>query len=284
MRRYNSFLTLLVAVWLCAISHAGIYNGGFEEAEPNGVPDQYGRYFYPPKGWLRGNYAAVLEQFVPDPNMGDFSNWIIDIEEGLQPFDGESFVVLSTGDIDPNAEWAYIKQYIYVYPGETISGYYFFGTTDWEDYPDWASIKLIPVDPNSNPRGITLVLVDVKDVGSYSSMNGWEYFEHTFIESEEGGYNLIIRVDDYWDELYSSYLAVDGMILCDYPSGDIDLNCQVNLADFSWMATDWLEDCNDPNYLTDPNSNCYKGTDLDGSGPVDINDLMLMTDNWLYQP
>ena len=64
--------------------------------------------------------------------------------------------------------------------------------------------------------------------------------------------------------------------------GDINHDCLVNLRDFSWLATDWLKNCNDPNYSSDPNSNCYKGTDLNGDGPVDLNDLEIMSDNWIF--
>ena len=34
-------------------------------------------------------------------------------------------------------------------------------------------------------------------------------------------------------------------------------------------------------YLADPNNNCYRGTDINGDGPVDINDMTLFVDEWL---
>ncbi len=282
MRRNHSYFVFLAAVCLCAISHAAIYNGDFEIAEANGVPDYDGYLFYPPEGWQRENYAAVLERFIPDSNEGDYSRWKIDIEEGLRPVAGYSFVLLTTGDIDPNSELASLELDIYVHAGESISGYYFFGTLDWVDYPDWGTIVMVPNDPNNLPRSITLARVGVKKVGSYSSLEKWEYFEYTFAASEEGGYHLIIRVDDYLDDLFTSYFAVDGLTLCDTPlDGDINRDCRVNFKDFPWLATDWLKNCSDPNYFSDPNSNCYKGTDLNGDGPVDLNDLELMSDSWM---
>jgi hypothetical protein len=285
MRYCCRYFIFLAAVCFCAISNAYIYNGGFEDTEPNEqLP------FDPPAGWERENYAAVLERFIPDPCQGNVNAWSIDLEEGLRPVQGKSFVVLSTGDFVPEPWSASItQQNVYAYAGESISGYYFFGTADYIPYDDYATIALTPVDSNSGLSDITLVYVDVNDVDQDprdtdgKSMEGWEYFEYTFSESEAGGYRLIITVTDEKDGLWPSYLAVDGLSLCNQPpAGDINRDCRVNFDDFSWLATDWLGNCNDPNYALDPNSNCYRGTDLDGNGPVDINDLRLMSDSWLW--
>ncbi len=284
VKLYYSCFILFAAFWFCAVSHAYIYNGGFEEAEPNEqLP------FDPPEGWERENYTAVMEQFIPDPCEGNVNAWQIDLEEGLKPIEGQSFVVLSSGDFLPEPWLASIQQYVYAYSGQTISGYYFFGTADYIPYNDYATIELIPFDSNSALDEITLVYIDVSDVdedprdNDGKSIEGWEYFEHTFSPSEAGGYQLIIAVTDMKDFLYPSYLAVDDMTLCNQPpDGDINRDCHVNFVDFSWLATDWLEDCDDPNYVSDPNSNCYRGTDLSGDGPVDFNDLELMSENWLW--
>jgi hypothetical protein len=84
------------------------------------------------------------------------------------------------------------------------------------------------------------------------------------------------------DEVYPSYLAADYIRLCERPEyGDINRDCRVDFRDLSWLASDWMQDCNDPNYLADPNNNCSYGTDIDNNGPVDANDLMLMSDYWL---
>jgi hypothetical protein len=283
MRFYYCCLIFFAAVLLCTVSQAAVYNGDFEIALDEPLIDIHGHLFYPPEGWKRINYAAVLEQFVPDPNESDYGQWKIDTQQGLEPVEGQSFVLLTTGDINEVSELGFLRQDIYVYAGQTMSGYYFFGTLDWEEYPDWATIVMDPIDPESPLRSITLAYVSVTTVGSFSSTEGWQYFEHTFTADEEGGYHLIIRVDDYYDELYTSYFAVDGLTMCGTGlDGDINHDCLVNLRDFSWLATDWLKNCNDPNYSSDPNSNCYKGTDLNGDGPVDLNDLEIMSDNWIF--
>ncbi len=288
MRRYYSCFIFFAALLLCTASHAAIYNGDFEIAVEEGVPKEFGGIFYPPEGWKRGNYAAVLDKFVPDPNELDpgqigYEYWKIDTQQGLEPVEGQSFVLLTTGDINDVSEWGYLKQDVYVYAGQTISGYYFFGTLDWADFPDWATITMVPIDLNGELRNITLVYVSVITVGSFSSTEGWQYFEHTFTANEEGGYHLIIRVDDYFDERFTSYFAVDGLTMCGTGlEGDLNHDCLVNFEDFAWLATDWLENCSDPAYFSDPYSNCDKGTDLNGDGPVNLNDLEIMSDNWIF--
>jgi hypothetical protein len=262
---------------LTTTSYAVISNGGFEEIEPNGLLD-----FDPPACWARENYAGVMERFFPTPSEGNTSNWKIDPEIGLRPAEGDTFIVVSSGEIDPDPYYGLISQEVYVLEGQTIFGYYFFGTSEWDNYYDTAFIKMQPLGPNSNPRGITLVSTGVAVVGEAGSMERWKRFEHTFTSEEEGGYSIVIRVDDYEDFVYPSYLAVDGMSLCDYkPVGDLNGNCRVDFSDFSLLANDWLQDCNDPNYLADPNNCCVYGTDIDENGPVDMNDMMYISDYWL---
>ncbi len=264
------------------MSYAGIINGGFEDIEPNGVLDRYGEHFFPPTMWERENYAAVTDQFIPDPypEEANVDYWQIDLQVGLQPIEGSSFVVLSSGDMEPEPSSASIQQYVFVYAGETISGYYFFGTADYLNYNDYATIKLVPYDSNSGLRDLTIVYVDVEEVGDHNSTAGWVPFEYTFSSGEGGAYHLILSVTDMRDKVYPSYLAADYMRLC--PASDINRDCRVDLRDLSWLASDWMQDCNDPNYLADPNNNCSYGTDIDNNGPVDANDLMLMSDCWLH--
>lgn len=282
MKRNHCYFIFIAILLLCAASRAAIINGKFEAADSNGVLDDKGHFFYPPEDWERVNYTAVLDKFVPDSNEGNYGLWKIDIEEGLLPIEGQSFVLLTTGDIYPNPRWASLEQEIFVKADQIISGYYFFGTLDWSTYSDWANITLVPADSNESLRSIVLVDVSVRDVGSYSSMDGWKYFEYTFNAEEQGTYTLLIRVDDYSDEFYTSYFAIDDLLLCDFQTvGDINRDCHVNLEDFSWMAVDWLRDCNDPGYFSEPGSNCYRGTDLSGDGPVDYNDLAIIGENWL---
>jgi len=276
MRGFLVYFTFLAAVILLPVtSQASIYNGDFEIIDPNSPAE-----FNAPDGWIRENYAAVTNKLLPlDQNI---IYWKIDLEQGLLPFQGSSFVVLSTGDMEPiEPSYATLSQYIYAFSGQTLSGYYFFGTADYPDFYDFASIYLEPANPNG--RNIVLVTIGVREVGKSSSTEGWVYFHHTFSSSEEGAYYLTFHVEDEGDEQVPSWLALDAVVLCNDPpdSGDINNDCYVDMVDFSWLATDWLEDCNDPNYIADPNSNCYKGTDLNDDGPVDINDLILITDNWL---
>jgi len=258
--------------------YANIANGGFEQSEPNATIDAN-----TPTDWQRENYAAVVNNFVPqpDPNRGNANNWKIDIVEGLDPFEGQSFVVLSTSDILPEPMYAKISQQIEVFAGQRLAGMYFFGTCDYIPFEDYAIITLIP-NPNSSLRDIMLLNINVADVGSYSSMDGWGFFEYTFSQQEAGVYELALSVSDLSDIIFKSYLAVDNITLCYAPEyGDINYDCQVNMLDFAFMSNDWLNDCSDPIYFSDPNSLCKFGTDIDGDGPVDVNDLLLMSQNWL---
>lgn len=198
------FIAFLFITFLPTISHA-LQNGGFEQTEPNELLD-----FDPPAHWQRQNYAAIVTNFKPQPTVGSVDNWKIDVQAGLNPIQGQSFVVLSSGDINPDPSSASINQSFQATAGETISGYYFFGTCDYEPYNDYAEIKLLPA-PGSQLNEITLVSVDVLTVGHYSSMSGWELFEHTFTSAEAGLYSIDISVNDARDTIYASYLAVDGI-------------------------------------------------------------------------
>ena len=268
-------MVLCITVPVCA----QIDNGDFELIDPNSPPD-----FNAPLGWERESYAAIVDNFVPEPERGNTSEWKIDVQKGLDPFEGESFVVLSTGDIDPplpDPQYAQIKQQIEASPGQRLAGVYFFGTCDYTPYEDFATIKLVPA-PTSGLRDSILININVGDVGSYGSMDGWDFFEYTFSEADAGIYDLVLIVSDLGDWIFKSYLAIDNITLCYAPGyGDLNYDCRVNMLDFTLLANDWLQDCSDPNYLEDPNSNCWYGTDIDNNGPVDANDLYLMSQFWL---
>lgn len=279
MRRNYRYFIFLAVLCLCAVGNAAVQNGGFEDTEPN---DQLP--FDPPEAWIRENHASVRTWFTPDPCEGDVDEWKINLNDGIYPIEGQSFVVVSSGDFVPEPWMANIQQYVWVQSGQTFSGYYFFGTADYLPYNDYATIKLVPYDSNSGLRDIIVVRIDVSDVNDNSCMEGWDYFERTFSPAEAGGYELMISVRDMEDQIYPSYLIVDGLTLCNTPpDGDISRDCQVNFIDFALLADDWLVDCSDPNYISDPNYNCYKGTNLNGLGRVDANDLELLSDNWLYE-
>jgi hypothetical protein len=286
----------LIAVFLTtqAIS-ATPYNGRFELFDYNAVLD-----INTPTGWQCENYTNVVGHFIPHPaeNQGQFTKWRIDTTTGLFPFEGEHFLVLSTGDIAGSAG-AEVRQSITVEAGDKLTGVYFFGTCDYiwgyPLYNDWAEIKLIPAD--SNFPDVNIVYVDVNHVGSIgpitnNSMSGWKRFEYTFDVNRTG--DLTMLVSDYiGDDAYDTYFAVDGLVLCHDPptTGDLNCDCTVNFQDFALLAADWFCNCNDPNVhndpytdpglYNDPNTNCLLGTDLTGDGPVDINDLRVMSEHWL---
>ena len=277
-------LQFVLIVCITAPVFAQIYNGDFEggvELIEQNSPNF--NDFNAPLDWERENYAAVVDNFIPDPapDQGNYDNWLIDTEIGLLPYHNQSFVVLSTGDFDPDPQKAQIWQNIAVKAGERISGVYFFGTCDYPQFDDYATITLIP-DANSDLRDIVLVRVSARDVGQFSSMAGWERFEYTFSQAEAGTYELVLHVTDLIDLIYESYLAVDNITICTAPEyGDLNYDCKTNMLDFALFAQDWSQDCSDPNYLEDPNNNCRHGTDIDDNGPVDFNDLYLMERFWL---
>ncbi len=261
-----------------------IYNADFELFDPND-----GSGFDKPTGWNPENYAASVTLFKPkieSPNYGDYKNWKIDPIEGLLPFEGDRLVVLSTGQIQPPGSTGHgtISQNIQVYAGQTFFGEDFFGTCDYlASFNDFARIRLV-ADANSfpyeDPNDISLVHIDVKEVGSYGSTNGWQHFEHPFTQQEEGTYDLVCHVEDKRDKIVNSYLAVDNFYLCVAPEyGDINYDCQTDMKDFGLLAYTWLCDYRDPNNITDPNSILYG--DLNENDWVNADDLSLMAGSWL---
>jgi hypothetical protein len=286
-----SLLSVLLTIQAQAIPDP--CNGRFELYDYNAVLD-----INVPTGWQYKNYTAVVGHFVPQPENGRTTNWRI---SSLSPFEGEHFLVLSTGNIPRNSvAYAKIWQSITIQGGEKLTGVYFFGTCDYiSNYPsfnDWAEIKLVHATDSN--QDVNIIYVAVENVGSFGSddngsMSGWKRFEHVFEANQAGTYDLVISVNDYGDTAYESYFAVDGLVLCQDPpvTGDISCDCTVNFQDFAFLAADWLCDCNDPNVhndpqsdpnlYNDPNTNCLLGTDLTGDGPIDINDLQVMSGYWL---
>ncbi len=291
--KYVQFKGVVVVIVSLLISQVyadpnGIINGSFELYDVNTVLE-----FNMPTGWnTDGHYTAIVDHLTPRG-----PKW--KLKKDLLPFDGNHFLLLSTGmerklPTDPNQ--ANVWQTITVNAGDKITGVYFFGTVDYNVYKDWATIQLIPMEPNLSY--LQLVYVDVVKVGSWhqyetGSISGWKRFEHTFTFGEAGTYTLVIRVCDYKDNLYDSFFAVDSLVLCHNPAqaGDFSCDCTVNFKDFAYFAHDWRCNCkdpnvhndhqSDPNYYNDPNSYCLLGTDLNNDGPVDINDLQIMSEHWL---
>jgi hypothetical protein len=189
------------------------------------------------------------------------------------PFDGQHFVLLKSDDREVLANFSQISQRIVVLPGQRITGVYFFSTGDYMPYNDTAMIKLIP-DPCSNPNFAEIMLAhrSVEEVGSFQTMQGWEVFTHDFNDGDAGEYTLILRVEDMFDRIYTSRLAVDAVKLCYLPPGDINGDCMVNFYDFAFLANQWLNDCNE--------THCDKA-DINQSFKVDFGDLMILATNWL---
>jgi hypothetical protein len=257
-----------------------IYNGDFELFDPND-----GSGFDKPTGWNTDNYAASVTLFKPEiesPQYGSYENWKIDPITGLPPFEGDRLVVLSTGQIQRpgSTNHGTISQNIQVNAEQTLFGAYFFGTCDYlSSFNDFAWIRLV-ADANSSYNDIDLVHIDVEDVGSYGSTDGWQRFEHFFTQQEEGTYDLVCQVEDYYDNIVNSYLAVDNFRLCVAPEyGDINYDCQTDMKDFGLLAYTWLCDYRDPNNITDPNDILYG--DLDENDWVNADDLSLMAGSWL---
>ncbi len=273
------FVFIILGICSGETTPGEIYNGDFELFDPND-----GCGFDKPTGWNPINYAASVTLFKPkiESEWGSYENWKIDPQAGLSPFEGDRLAVLSTGEIqDPgDTDHGTISQNIQVYTGQTLFGAYFFGTCDYLSlFKDYASIRLVP-DVNSPSRDIGLVHIDVEDVGNFGSTDGWQHFEYSFTQEDEGTYDLVCHVEDIGDDIVNSYLAVDNFNICMAPEyGDINYDCQTDMKDFGLLAYTWQYDYRDPNNITDPNSVLYG--DLDGNDWVNADDLSLMAGSWL---
>jgi len=267
-------LWLLFLCFLVDGAYGQIHNGGFEVYEPNTPPG-----INSPVGWMCENYATVDCNFIPDPNPreGESINWETD---WLESSEGHSFLILSTGDIRPEPCQSKVWQRASFAAGQKLYGSYFFGTYDYTPYDDFGQIKLTEPNNHEDISAIILAEIDVSDVSSYGSMEGWDTFSHIFTAEDAGEYDLVLIIKDVRDCSFNSYFMVDGIDVCWVPEhGDINTDCHVNLEDFSFLAHDWL--MYDPNYATDPNFAIEFDTDLDGTGFVDVNDLYIMSDYWL---
>ena len=280
------------------IDDPNMQNGLFECGDVNLTA--YG--FEPPTYWERiphpdndnqdDCYASLhYSSFIPEG-----VRWEID-----RPFEGESFVVLSSGgfgNVNANTvQGARISQEIFLNDGDTILGAYFFGTEDYSPFIDRASIYIQPVDNNDPNERIVLAYCDVDIVGDYLSTHGhadsisggWVPFSYTIIDANQvGSYYLECEVVDTDDKKVTSYLAVDGWRICrgEKPISDINHDCAVDLTDYSFFSSAWLTFCPDdttgidPNTISDPNVPCQL-SDFDNNGYVDTGDLFTMSDQWL---
>jgi hypothetical protein len=285
-------------------------NGLLEHGDPNLTT--YG--FTPPINWQRipnpdrspDCYAGLDPNFIPPELSVD---WSIP-----SPYQGDTFVVLSTGgagDIrNGDIKSSTISQEVFLYPGDTIIGAYFFGTTDYSPYNDYASIYLeLAADPNDYPDSLEYFLIpeaqcSVDSIGSFRSTfelspdtGGWITFSHTVEPNQIGPYYLRCEVVDLWDTIYNTYFAIDGLRICrgGRSIADMDWDCDVDLLDYSIISKAWMTFCpdipiDDPNFpgdpndypvpVTDPNIPCQLA-DLDNSWFVEPNDLIIFSDQWL---
>ena len=272
-------MCLLVGIALICLGSSGqgdIFNGSFELSDPI---NSFG--VKPPTGWQSKHYTNTISRLERDLIVGDPNNWDSDIlENGLEPYDGDCLVLLSTGsnvEID-RIGYATLSQKITIAGGERISGAFFFGTCDYFPYDDYAQIQLL-ADPNTmvDPNNIMLVNTSITILGrgDYASAEGWEYFEYDFSQHQAGEYTLEIGVYDKIDLVLNSYLAVDALKICENPGkSDINHDCNIDLQDFGLLASDWLKNC------SDPNESCHPQTNLIGNNFINLEDLNFFLSDW----
>jgi len=289
----GQLLLVLCAVWACQAA-AEPANGSFELSDFNDAT-----LFLDPVNWHTENYVTVAQGFIPNEFSGNKTNWRINPTVGLQAFNGDWVLVLSSGD--NNVGYAKAWQRLTLGAGDKLMGVFFFGTCDYRPWNDWAEIKLEPID--GNKPTIMVAFADIELLGeNFASLGGWTRFEYTLNEQQVGDYNLVMVVNDKDDQQLESYLVVDSLMVCRNldangppAKGDFNCDCTVDNKDFAILANDWQYDCNHPimypdgenrpNYY-DPNCHCLLGTDMTGvdvygQGLVDYQDLLIFIDNWL---
>jgi hypothetical protein len=157
-------------------------------------------------GWSVSGYnASIVSTFTA--NFDPYASAVT-----IGPVDGDKFAVLKSGGGDPSTNYTQITQLITVLQDQTISGSFFFATSDYLQWNDAASIYLLP-ERDSSLSEILLASKDVAAVGNYGSMKDWEQFSHQFTAAEAGTYELVVEVHDLLDCILSSYIAVDNLKL-----------------------------------------------------------------------
>ncbi|MFI4912525.1 MAG: hypothetical protein ACIAQZ_12740 [Sedimentisphaeraceae bacterium JB056] len=274
---YTAIVCLMLAFFsFPALSE--IVNGDFELSEPNDLGSI-------PTGWITENYAMVHDTFTPVFERGQSVTWSFP-DSTVTPAEGESFLVISTGDIgvDTASTYGLAKQLCTFEEGQTLHGKYFFGTGDYLGWNDYAEIWLAPYDPNVS-RGITIQSVDVSIVGDYQSTDGWQTFSHTFTAQDAGDYYIIFGVYDKQDAIYKSYLMIDD-VKCSTlpPGGDFNADGDVNYEDITTFNEVLYQDCTDPNAIctyTDISGN-EVSYDYNQDGLLTPEDVVPVTQNWLW--
>jgi len=89
-------------------------------------------------------YTWSVEKYVPDPNLvraAYMLNWKVD---KIEPAAGDRFVILDSDGKSYGPNKVTLSQTIEVEVGDRIAGQYFFGTYDYDQWADYATISLIP--------------------------------------------------------------------------------------------------------------------------------------------
>jgi hypothetical protein len=201
--------TIGILTFTSALSAGSILNPGFEFADP-------GTSFDTPTDWTVENYAADVDKFIPSEYSGSKDAWKIDLNTGLEPYEGQKLALLTNGGSD--VTYGKMYQQIYVGAGEKITGAYFFGVCDYTTWDDYAYIKLIAL-PGSGQTDIEIISVNLLDVGNYGSTEGWVEFESIVFDATNAGrYILECAVYDKADSILESYFAVDGLAIVPEPA------------------------------------------------------------------
>jgi hypothetical protein len=279
------------------IDDPNMQNGFLECGDTNLT--QYG--FEPPTYWERVPHPGSAFQDDCYASLhGSFSSedsrW--EIEE---PFEGDSFVLLSTGgegNFNGNlVQGAKISQEVFLNAGDILLGAYFYGTIDYAPFNDFSTIYLRPEGSSDPEDRLELAYCDVLTVGDYKSthghpysiMGGWVPFSYTIEDANyAGSYYLECEVVDTDDMKVTSYLAVDGLQICSGTKldSDIDHDGGVDMTDYLIFSSAWLAFCPDditgidPNTISDPNIPCQL-SDFNNDSYVDTIDLATISNEWL---
>ncbi|MCX5635237.1 MAG: hypothetical protein NTW55_05300 [Planctomycetota bacterium] len=253
---------IIIALSASYVTGAQILNGSFEVEQND-----------PNFSWQSSGCTPVILRTFSTLEHGS------NVNVTIGPNDGQYFVLLHSGGGTRETSYGQLTQRITVNTGESITGAYFFSTSDWvPPWNDTATIKLVP-DPCSGLTEILLAKKSVSDVNSYGSMLSWATFSCTFTDANAGSYTLTLRVEDVQDNAYASYLAVDALKIVPKPGcpyalmGDINRDCVVNFYDFALLANQWLNICDSSTWC----NNC----DINQSYMVDFADLATIAENWL---
>ena len=278
MKEKTKIVPLLIIVVCCVIEAYQankIFNGNFEQCIDTC-----------PTGWEFENFASCRNIFTPVFENGQ-THRIDWFNLTTKPYEGEKFLVLSTGDIGADSETSYgrVTQQIELQAGDVFRGAYLFGTGDYYGWNDYANILLTPTDPNSSLRQIILVDISVQDIGDYRSTESWQVFETQILPAQAGEYYIDCGVFDRNDMIFKSYLMLDGFYCGrDGMAGDFDGNCTINFLDIAHFSQIYGTDCNDPNTnctYTDCTGEVHS-YDLNNDLVIEINDLEPAVVNWLW--